>query len=154
MKCKIFAIAMVFCFMMLAGTTVAGNQHGQQDDLVLTTNRDWYMQGDMVMIKLTNRGDEAVIVHPDLETMTIIYDMHTGQEVKMAGPEFTEIAMLLPPGRSINWVWDQTYWMYEFTPDGIVYSRSNGMQVPATEYGITVMGLDVETSITIYAPIS
>ena len=147
MKGKIFAIAVVMCFMMLAGTTVIAKQHC--DDIALTTSKDVYNLGQPVMIKLTNCGDEAIIVHPDLEMTTTIYNVETGQEVKMAGPAITEIAMLLPPGKSIKFTWDQTYWMFVFTPDGIAYSRSNGMQVPAGEYGISVMNLDVTASFVI-----
>jgi hypothetical protein len=99
--------------------------------LVLTTDKNVYSRSENVEFILSNVGKNvSIIFDSNLEEALQIFDPF-GNTVVMRPPADSDGLISISPGESINWVWDQTYylWVYE-EPGGMpTWSYLTGTQV-------------------------
>ena len=91
----VIALGLVFMVIMTSGIASATS------DLALTTDKSAYDDGDIVIITITNNGDEPLTI-PN----SFWIENDAGEEIYL--PDMLAYTPLLDPGQSIEYTWDQT----------------------------------------------
>lgn len=143
--------AVMLCMMAVPMVaSFAGAKPMDENGLRVSTDKQHYEFGESVVITITNTGDDQVYVHPHIDQDGVIANKHTGEVVKMNTPYFTDDVMILKPGQSFTWTWEQTYYIWTRIDGTVVFSRITGMPVPGGVYEISIW--DIDTKFVIEQP--
>ena len=105
----IIALGLVFMVIMTSGIASAAS------DLVLTTDKSAYNEGEVVVITVTNNGAEPLVI-----ANGFWIEDDAGKQIYL--PNILCYMPPLDPGQSIEYTWDQT--------------TTDGKQVPAGKYTV------------------
>ena len=144
---KVVAAVIVAALLILAVIIYIGfhrSEPGGSEGDALRTDRRYYIQGESVVFTFRNVWDEPITYDSELrDTLTIYKD----DKIVVIQPKIQELAFVtLQPNETLEWTWDQTYYLYEVGDGGM--DPRTGTQVPAGWYKAKVQFEDIRASVS------
>ncbi len=97
---------------------------------VLTTDKTCYKEGEEVVITLENVWDKPIDYDSELRDTLEVYGPD-GKLLVMVPMEQTSEVITLNPNETLEWTWDQTYYLWDVDEHGnATLDDRNGDQVP------------------------
>lgn len=122
-------------------------QQGGGEGDALRTDRSYYMHGESVIFIFRNVWDEAITYDSELRDTLTIRDS-AGKAVVMLPPLQELIFVTLQPNETLEWQWDQTFYLYEVEDGTTQWDPRTGTQVPPSTYTATVEFEDIRASVS------
>jgi hypothetical protein len=152
MKDPVKAVAAVIVAVLLILTVLIyigyhrGEPGGSEGD-PLRTDRQYYIHGETVVFTFRNVWDEPIYYDSELRDTLSIYDSD-GKAVVVV-PRIQNLAFVtLQPNETLEWEWDQTYYLYKVVDGRTDWDPRTGTQVPPGIYKGKVMFEDISASVT------
>lgn len=104
---------------------------GVEQGETLRTNKECYRTGESVVFTFRNTWDESISYDTELRETLIISD---SEDVIVMLPELqTDGVIMLDPNESLDWIWNQTYYLWEGNNE-TTWDERTDTQVPAGKY--------------------
>ncbi len=133
---KVIGAVLVIVALILAVAIFVGyhrsHQGGSEGD-ALRTNMEYYMRGESVVFTLKNVWDHQISYDTELEETLTVYDS-AGRVVVMIPPMVTFGIHRLEPKETMEWEWNQTFYLYEFVDYEVEWDERTGTRVPPGTY--------------------
>jgi hypothetical protein len=122
------------------------SEPGGSETDALRTDRQYYIHGETVVFTFRNVWDEPITYDSELrDTLTIYKD---GKAVVMVPRIQTLAFVTLEPNETLEWEWDQTYYLYTVDNGNTDWDPRTGTQVPAGSYKAKVEYGDIKASVS------
>lgn len=149
---KVFgAILVVVSLIMVVAISVGyhrSHQGGSEGD-ALRTDREYYTRGESVVFILRNVWNHQITYDSEFRETLSIYD-RSGRVVVMLPPYLTLALTRLEPNETMEWEWDQTYYLYEtdfYAHPYIEWDQRTGTRVPPGTYTTRVEFGDISAAV-------
>lgn len=122
------------------------HQGGSEGD-ALRTDREYYMQGEPVVFILKNVWDHPIEYDSDLRDTLSIYDS-AGKAVVIL-PRIQGLSFItLEPNETIQWEWNQTFYLYKVVNGRTDWDPRSSTQVPSGTYKARVEFGDISATVS------
>lgn len=147
---KVIAAVVVTVSLLAAVVIYVGYQRSHQggsEGDALRTDREYYIHGETVVFILRNVWDHPIEYDSELRDTLSIYD-DAGKAVVILPRIQTLSFVTLQPNETIEWKWNQTFYLYKVVNGRTDWDPRSGTQVPPGTYKARVEFGDIRASVS------
>lgn len=133
---KVIAAVVLTVSLLAAVVIYVGYQRshpGGSEGDALRTDREYYIHGETVVFILRNVWDHPIEYDSELRDTLSIYD-DAGKAVVILPRIQTLSFITLQPNETIEWKWNQTFYLYKVVNGRTDWDPRSGTQVPPGTY--------------------
>jgi len=147
---KVIAAVVLTVSLIAAVVIYVGYQRshpGGSEGDALRTDREYYIHGEPVVFILRNVWDHPITYDSELRDTLSIYDQ-AGKAVVIL-PRIQGLSFItLEPNETIEWEWNQTFYLYKVVNGRTDWDPRSGTQVPPGTYKARVEFGDISAAVS------